>query len=256
MILMSMLARATKIFAIGFALFFALPLGAQALIHFAADKPGDWSSADWSATGLLPAAKNHAPAMVRILAARTGRWRGIFADHSWIVIKPRGGEYERYDVVAWGKPLRMNHRAPDARWFSNDPHIVFAADGAAAEQMIGPLRAAIRAYPNADHGQYRVWPGPNSNTFVACVLERAHIVSAVLPPTAIGKDYPCDGAFLSAGLTPSRTGVRVRLGGYFGAMLGWREGLEISLLGSAAGFDFARPAIKLPGLGRIGMSAV
>jgi len=191
--------------------------------------------------------------MVRVFAARTGRWRGIFADHAWIVVKDRNGPYERYDVVAWGKPLRVSHRAPDARWFSNEPDLIFAADGAEAEKMIAPLRKAIRAYPNSDYGQYRVWPGPNSNTFTACVLAQAQ-VPAVLPPTAVGKDYPCDGRFFSAGLTPSRSGVKFNLGGYFGMTLAWREGLEISVLGSAAGLDIRRPALKLPGIGRLGMA--
>jgi hypothetical protein len=31
------------------------------------------------------------------------------------------------------------------------------------------------------------------------------------------------------------------------------EGVEINLLGLNFGFDFLRPALKLPGVGRIGM---
>ena len=32
------------------------------------------------------------------------------------------------------------------------------------------MEAAVKAYPFADDGSYRLWPGPNSNTFVATVL--------------------------------------------------------------------------------------
>jgi hypothetical protein len=73
---------------------------------------------------------------------------------------------------------------------------------------------------------------------------------ATLPPTAIGKDFPYDVAML--GLTPSRTGVRATIGGYLGLTVGWVEGVEINLFGAVFGIDFRQPAIKLPGLGRLG----
>ena len=74
---------------------------------------------------------------------------------------------------------------------------------------------------------------------------------ASLPATAIGKDFPYDGRWV--GLTPSGTGFRINLGGYFGLTLGWVEGLEVNLLGAVAGLDLRRPGLKLPGLGRVGI---
>ena len=50
------------------------------------------------------------------------------------------------------------------------------------------------------------------------------------------------------GLTPSTTGVRLTLDGYFGLTLGWVEGFEINL-GAVLGLDLRRPTIKLPGIG-------
>jgi hypothetical protein len=79
-------------------------------------------------------------------------------------------------------------------------------------------------------------------------------MQAVLPPTAIGKDYPYDGAWF--GWTPSGTGLRATLGGYLGVTVGWLEGVELNVLGAVLGVDVRRPAIKIPGIGRIGMSAV
>ena len=38
--------------------------------------------------------------------------------------------------------------------------------------------------------------------------------------------------------------------------LGWVEGIELNFFGAVLGIDLRRPAIKLPGLGRIGLSAV
>ena len=63
-------------------------------------------------------------------------------------------------------------------------------------------------------------------------------------------DYPYRGEWY--GLTSSHTGVFVSLGGYLGLTIGWIEGIEINLLGAVFGIDLRRPAVKLPGLGRVG----
>ena len=57
-----------------------------------------------------------------MLAARTGGLKGAVSVHSWILLKPAGaGEYERWDKVGWGMPVRRNSRAADGRYsvFSN-----------------------------------------------------------------------------------------------------------------------------------------
>ena len=36
--------------------------------------------------------------------------------------------------------------------------------------MIPKIRAAIEGYQLRSYGDYRAWPGPNSNTFVTAVL--------------------------------------------------------------------------------------
>jgi hypothetical protein len=113
------------------------------------------------------------------------------------------------------------------------------------------MQAAIAGYALHNQGDYRAWPGPNSNTFVVAVLDTVPEVHVALPPTAIGKDYPYDGRWLRR--TPSGTGVALTLGGYAGVTLGWVEGIEVNLLGAVVGFDLRRPAVKLPGLGRLGL---
>ena len=55
------------------------------------------------------------------------------------------------------------------------------------------------------------------------------------------------------GWTPSGTGIRLSLGGYLGLTLGFVEGIEINFLGAVLGLDIRRPAVKLPGIGRLGM---
>ena len=234
------------------ALLFA-PIAVSTVEYLFGDRSIGWQSADRSSAGLLPSPAQHPDALLRIYAARTVRWRGIFAVHSWIVIKEPGApRYTRYDYTAWGEPIRINGFAPDGRWFGGAPETIAAADGEAASRMIPKIRAAVEGYQWRSTGDYRAWPGPNSNTFVAAVLAAVPELQAALPPTAIGKDFPYDGDMF--GLTPSATGVRISLGGYLGLTIGWVEGIEINFLGAVLGIDLRRPAVKLPALGRLGFS--
>jgi Protein of unknown function (DUF3750) len=228
------------------------PVAASAAKYIWQDRSVSWQAADRSSAGLLPSPAQHPEALVRIYAARTVRWRGIFAVHCWIVIKEKNApRYTRYDYTAWGEPIRINGFAADGRWFGYAPETIAAADGEVAGSMIPSIQAVIDNYQLRNYGDYRAWPGPNSNTFVAAVLAAVPGLRATLPPTAIGKDFPYDGGML--GLTPSRTGIRLTLGGYLGVTLGWIEGVEVNLLGAVLGIDLRRPAIKLPGLGRLGL---
>lgn len=244
--------RASRLVFLGFLVLFALPLGAHALVQWqSTDWTRSWRNADWSSTGTLPEAAEAPEALVRLYAARVGRWRGIFAVHSWIVLKEAGGAYERFDKVGWGAPIRRNGYPPDGRWYGNPPEVIFEARGERAARLLPKLRAAITTYPYADVGDYRIWPGPNSNSFVAHVVQQVPEMQMALPPTAIGKDFPVDGKWI--GWAPSGTGLRMTLGGYAGLTLAWVEGVEINLLGAVAGLDLRRPGFKLPGFGRIGL---
>ncbi|MFC3124687.1 DUF3750 domain-containing protein [Pseudoroseomonas globiformis] len=241
-----------KIVLLAFLLLFLTPIGVSAAAYWISGTGTGWRVADRSSAGLLPPPDAHSPAVVRVFAAQTVRWRGIFATHCWIVFKPEGtGTYTRYDYTAWGAPIRLNGFEPDGRWFGHRPETVFAADGAEAERLIPLMRRAIENYAWRNQGDYRAWPGPNSNTFVAAVLDALPGLDVTLPPTAIGKDYPYDGKWVRP--TQSGTGWRLSLGGYLGFTIGWIEGIEISLLGGVVGLDIRRPALKLPGIGRIGM---
>jgi len=236
-----------------FTILFLLPLGVSAALYLADGSGAGWRTADRSSAGLLPPAAREEGAVVRVFAAQTVRWRGVFAVHCWIVFKPAGAPaYTRYDYTAWGEPIRMNGFEPDGRWFGRVPEVVFAADGPAAAALIPKIQSAISGYAWRNRGDYSPWPGPNSNTFVAAVLDALPEVRVSLPPTAIGKDFPYDGRWLRP--TPSGTGLKLTLGGYAGLTVGWVEGVEINLLGLVAGLDVRRPAIKLPGLGRLGVA--
>jgi hypothetical protein len=242
-----------KIILLLFLLLVLLPLSVSAALYMRDGVGAGWWNADRSSAGLLPPAPQHRQAVVRVFAAETVRWRGIFATHCWIVLKPEGAAgYTRYDYTAWGEPIRVNGFAPDGRWFGRRPEIIFAADGEQAAALIPRMQAAITGYTWRNLGDYRAWPGPNSNTFVAAVMDAVPEIPFALPPTAIGKDYPYDGRWFR--VSPSGPGFRLTLGGYAGVTLGWVEGIEINFLGAVVGLDLRRPAVKLPGLGRLGMA--
>ena len=174
------------------------------------------------------------------------------ASHAWIVVKAEGERaYRRFDYTAWGDPIWVDRFEPDGRWFGKAPETVFSADDAEAAAMIPRIDRAIRDYRYPRPGDYRAWPGPNSNTFVAAVMGAVPGIRAPLPPTAVGKDFPYDGRRF--GPTPSGTGLRLNVGGYLGLTLGWVEGIEINVLGAVWGLDLRRPGLKLPALGRIGV---
>jgi Protein of unknown function (DUF3750) len=230
-----------------------IPIGVSAARYWSGDPRGNWQTADRSSAGLLPAASLHPEAVIRVYGARTVRWKAIFAIHTWIVVKEQNASsYTRYDYTAWGEPIRTNGFAADGRWFGATPETIVAVDGEEASRLIPKIRDVVENYRFREYGDYSAWPGPNSNTFVQAVLDSVPELKAVLPPTAIGKDYPYSGK--SFGLTPSGTGVYASLGGYLGLTAGWVEGFEINFLGAVLGFDIRRPALKFPGIGKLGMT--
>ncbi len=242
--------RLSIIWHVTFFVLFVLPVAVSAALYASSDHPRSFRDANWSSTGLLPTAASDPDARVTVFAARNGTWRGIFATHTWIVVKPRGGAYTRYEVTGFGGPLRVNGSAPDSFWFSNVPEVIADLRGKDAEAVVPKIIKAVESYPYRNYGDYRIWPGPNSNTFVATVMRAAPELQGTLPPTAIGKDFRADGSVF--GLTPSGTGVEIEIFGLFGIKVGWIEGIEFNLFTLVAGLDIRHPAVKLPGIGRIG----
>lgn len=233
-----------------FALMFLLPLALHGLWWLSKDHPASWRAADWSSARLLPSPADAREALVLVFAARAGRWKGVFSVHSWIVVKEKDApSYTRYDVAGWGRPVKVDNWAPDGRWYGNVPQLVAVIEGRAAEHLIPKIKSAVTEYPYHRPGDYRVWPGPNSNTFVASVLAEVPEARITLPPNAIGKDFWKPGIYLGA--SPTRTGIQASVFGLFGLTLAWIEGLEVNILGLIAGIDFRQLAIKLPGWGSV-----
>jgi Protein of unknown function (DUF3750) len=233
---------------------FLLPVAVKATL-WSFEEPRHWQTARWSSAGILPDAASDAEARIVVFAARTSGWRGIFAVHTWIVTKPAGADaYTRYEVTGFGRPLRINGRPPDGYWLGDRPRIVADIRGAPAAAAIPRIEAAVLAYPYQEYGDYRMWPGPNSNTFVATVLRAAPELGVAMPPEAIGKDYRIDGALF--GRTGSGSGFETSLYGLLGLKVGLVEGVELNVFSLVAGLDAQHPALKIPAFGRIGLDRV
>jgi hypothetical protein len=215
----------------------------------------DYRTADRSSAGIAPPAETTPEAVVQVYAARALNWRGIFGVHTWIATKPENAsEYTVHHVIGWRSyrnlPVVVSAPGiPDGRWFGNEPELLGELRGETAAQAIPKIIDAVAAYPYPD--EYRLWPGPNSNTFTAHVGRQVPELKLDLPVTAIGKDYPINGSLLDR--TPSGTGYQLSMLGLFGLSMAREEGIELNLLGLSFGIDFSRPALKVPFIGRLGV---
>lgn len=215
----------------------------------------DWRWANRESVGIAPDPLTTREAVVQVYAARAYSWRGALGVHSWIAVKPSAATaFTVYEVIGWRayrglSALSVNGRPPDGRWFGAAPYVVAELRGEGIDEVIRRIDVAARNYPHG--GEYRMWPGPNSNTFVAHVARAVPELRLDLPPTAIGKDFLPNGDVFAR--TPSGTGFQLSLFGLLGLTVGVEEGLEVNLLGLAFGVDPLDLAIKLPVVGRLAL---
>lgn len=195
-------------------------------------------------------------AVLQVYAARTWGKKGAFAVHTWIVTKRKDDVfYNRHEILGWKlrwspSALRSQQLSPydDLDWYGNPATLLADHRGAGVETMIDRIEAAIADYPYQN--QYRIWPGPNSNTFTAYLGRAVPELRLDLPATAIGKDYRPPGDII--GRSASGTGLQFSMLGVAGISLGYEEGLEANLLGLNFEWDIFDMAIELPVLGRVG----
>ena len=233
-------------------LFLLLLLGPAAVaVGGEANVARDWSRASRESANIAPDPRTTREAVVHVYGARTFGWRGAFAVHTWISVKPEGADgYTNYEVIGWrafhgGSALQIHEDTPDRHWYGARPELLAELRGEAAARAIPAIRAAVKTYPWAD--EYRTFPGPNSNTFPAWVSRRVPALGLDLPPTAIGKDYLGETTLFAP--APSGGGFQLSLFGLLGVLVSAEEGLEINLLGLAFGVDLAGAALRLPGAG-------
>lgn len=212
----------------------------------------NWRTGSRASANIAPSPRAHHEAVVQVYAARAVAWRGAFGVHTWISVKERGAAaYRVYEAIGWrhyhGLPVvSISNRAPDGRWYGSVPMVLADLRGIEAQRAITGIDAAARRYPYAN--DYRVWPGPNSNTFTAHVVRQVPELSVHFPSTAVGKDY-LPGVVVAR--SPSGTGYQFSLFGVLGLMAARDEGLELNLLGLTLGVGPSPLTLKMPGLGNV-----
>ncbi|MEW9799239.1 DUF3750 domain-containing protein [Alteromonas sp. CYL-A6] len=154
----------------------------------------DWRTASREPAGIALDPKVVSDAVIEVYAADAFSWRGWFAVHTWLALKPQhASEYTVYEVVGWrvdrGLPALREYRTatPDRFWYGARPEKVLSVTGDKAQALIPKVTDAIARYPWAN--EYTVFPGPNSNTFPAWVGKQVPELGLVLPFSAIGSGY-------------------------------------------------------------------
>ncbi len=121
---------------------------------------------------------------------------GLIAAHYWFVVYDENG-YHRFEV--WQTPnaregcvsighLHFDLMLPTSHVGGGPTKLVTSWFKEEAQQIRSVLEDLASSYPHCH--QYRAWPGPNSNTFIAWVLQQANIKHG-LGWNALGKRFPC-----------------------------------------------------------------
>ena len=154
----------------------------------------DWRTASRQPAGIATAPNEDNRAIIEFYAADAFSWRGWFAVHPWIAIKEENAtEYSVYEVIGWqvrqGLPAIRQYQTstPDRFWYGSKPELLLSIKGDKAAMLIPKIQQAIALYPWPN--EYSVFPGPNSNTFVAWIGLQVPELGLDLPFSAIGSAY-------------------------------------------------------------------
>ena len=202
-------------------------------------------------------------------------WFARFAEHTWIDLRTEAGaDWWRVEVSSPGSGLRVevleeDRVLADERW-GRRVSVLRLVRGEEARRAGERVLELARAHPDfgrreieldgdrltfvrtaPEREAYAAWPGPNSNTLIADLVEGTPGLWVDLDHNAVGKDYARG---LRAGRTSAKLGVEVDTD-YLGLGLGLRQGAELRLLGLTLGLGVWPPALKLPFLPRLGVHA-
>jgi len=172
---------------------FLLALVLQGLILAGCSPDRDWRTASRESAGIAPDPASTNEAVLQVYGARAWSWRGWFAIHTWIAAKHTGEpSYTVYDVVGWrghhNQPvLRIGYDVPDRYWYGEKPRLIRDYRGKGVDRLINAVDEAAKAYPWKT--TYKVFPGPNSNTFTGWIAKKVPELELILPFSAIGSGY-------------------------------------------------------------------
>ena len=164
-----------------------------AILLAACSQNQDWRTASREPAGIAPDPAQTREAVLQVYGADAWGWRGWFAIHTWIAAKGAGqSAYTVYEVIGWrasrGLPVvRIEQDYPDRHWYGATPRLLKEHRGDEAEALIEAVDRAAKAYPWPQ--EYKAFPGPNSNTFIAWIGRQVPELGLDLPFSAIGSGY-------------------------------------------------------------------
>jgi hypothetical protein len=140
-----------------------------------------------------PSPRDHRDAVIQVYGADVWGFRGKFAIHTWLATKAKdASDYTIYQVIGWrlrrGRSVvSVSEGDPATPWFGSTPILLHELRGDRAEVLIADIHGAARSYPFAN--EYKMWPGPNSNSFTAWIGLEVPELELSLPAKAIGKSW-------------------------------------------------------------------
>ena len=135
----------------------------------------------------------HKDAVIQVYGADVWGFRGRFAIHTWIATKAKdASSYTIYQVIGWrlrraGTVVSVSEGAPSKPWFGSQPILLHELHGDEADALIDRVAAAAKSYPFPR--EYTMWPGPNSNSFMAWVALEVPELGLKLPAKAVGQSW-------------------------------------------------------------------
>ena len=142
---------------------------------------------------IAPSPTSHREAVIQVYGADVWGWRGKFAIHTWIATKAvDASEYNIYQVIGWrlrrGRSVVSRTQGNPARpWFGSEAILLHDLRGPEAARLIDDVEQAVSDYPYAR--EYTMWPGPNSNSFIAWVGLEVPELGLELPAKALGQGW-------------------------------------------------------------------
>ena len=140
-----------------------------------------------------PDSLEYQDAIIQVYGADVWGFRGNFAIHTWIATKARGAtSYQVYQVIGWrlrrGRSVvSITEGNPARPWYGSPAILLHEIRGAGAAALIDQVHDAAISYPYAR--QYKMWPGPNSNSFTAWIGLEVPGLNLDLPVKAIGQSW-------------------------------------------------------------------
>jgi len=144
-------------------------------------------------TATAPDPTHHSGAVIQVYGADVWGFRGHFAIHTWVATKAQDADaYRIYQVIGWrqrrGRPvLSISEGQPDKPWFGSPAILLHEKRGVEAAALVEEVEQAVQNYPYPD--EYKMWPGPNSNSFVAWIALEVPELGLELPAKAIGQSW-------------------------------------------------------------------